>query len=191
MPRTANQMRKRERTAANHLIADIFLLCKGKHGNIHTIQKCRQVKGLFLQDDFIGFQIPHVQDAVYQLQQNAKCHRNIPAAALQKLSILRVFGRHIDIALNSVDGCADVMADASQKISLCVIRNSCFVDLIDDLRLIVCFPRLILVNILNQRQDVTRLSGFIKIYRRCRNPAPWRSVSTNGLVIYIKAFAYI
>ncbi len=77
-----------------------------------------EVKFAFLERDFTGFQLAHVQHFVYQFEQQTGGVPDFPSALCLLGCIFLVVIRNLDHAADTVDRCADIMAHALQELGL-------------------------------------------------------------------------
>ena len=86
---------------------------------IRLLQKSDQIKGLLIQHHPAGLQLVHIENAVDQIQQKARCLPHLAAACPL---LFRIIGKMIgngNHALDPVDRRPDIMAHAPQEIGLC------------------------------------------------------------------------
>ena len=85
-----------------------------------------QIKWDVFQNHFIWLQLAHVQNLVYQFQQQMGCLFDLCPAFRLFLHIVCIMVCHIDHAADSIDRCPDIMAHSLQKLSFCLIGCFCF-----------------------------------------------------------------
>ena len=107
------------------------------------------------QQDLAGFQFAHVQHFVHQLQQQSRSIPDLAAALSLFGQVLAVMVADLHHAADAVDGCADVVAHALQKLGLGAVGALGFAGGVFQLLLVALLPAelLLLVDMLEPPAD--------------------------------------
>ena len=85
----------------------------------HFTVEGHQIYGHEVQVDLPALQATHIECLVGKVEQQSRCRPDFRAALGLLLQIVRIGIANLDHAANAVDGCAQVMAHATQKLRLC------------------------------------------------------------------------
>ena len=93
--------------------------------NKHFLRNFAQIKWTLFQNNFTGFQLTHVQNIIYQFQQQIGCRFNLCSVFLLLLHIICIMVCHIDQTVDSINRSPDIMAHPLKKLCFCLIGGFC------------------------------------------------------------------
>ena len=93
--------------------------------NKYFLRDFAQIKRCFFQNDFTRLKLTHIQDIVYQFQQQMGGLFNLCPVFRLFLHIICIMICHIDHATDSIDRSPDIMAHPLKKLGFCLIGGFC------------------------------------------------------------------
>ena len=84
-----------------------------------------QIKWTLFQNNFTRLQLTHVQNIIYQFQQQIGCRFNLCSVFLLLLHIICIMVCHIDQTVDSINRSPDIVAHTMKEFCFCLIGGFC------------------------------------------------------------------
>ena len=93
--------------------------------NKHFLRDFAQIKWTLFQNNFTRLQLTHVQNIIYQFQQQIGCRFNLCSVFLLLLHIICIMVCHIDQTVDSINRSPDIVAHTMKELCFCLIGGFC------------------------------------------------------------------
>ena len=93
--------------------------------NKHFLRNFAQIKWTLFQNNFTRLQLTHVQNIIYQFQQQIGCRFNLCSVFLLLLHIICIMVCHINQTVDSINRSPDIVAHTMKELCFCLIGGFC------------------------------------------------------------------
>ena len=84
-----------------------------------------QIEWTFFQNHFIRLQLTHIQDFIYQFQQQMGCSFDLCPVFRLLLHIVCIMISHIEHTADPIDRCPDIVAHTLEELRFCLVGRLC------------------------------------------------------------------
>jgi len=105
--------------------SDILFCSNLFNHNKHFLKNFVQIKWTLFQNNFTRLQLTHIQNIIYQFQQQIGCLFDLCSVFCLFLHIVCIMLCHINHPADSIDWSPDIMAHPLEKLRFCLIGGFC------------------------------------------------------------------